>query len=137
MIERNDMFTRLLEVCPSFRPTWEEFVAEWKDEPDLPGYLALSDLARHLIAMLERDDTEGLRAVFRVVEEWHLEGEPYVKKAATIGLLEDLQNTNLHKDKTLPDDFIKFLLPETKFWWFKVVDFWEKGTLIVDDRPKH
>ena len=112
-------------------------MAEWKDETDLPEYLALSDLARHLITMLERNETEGLRAVFRVVEDWHLEGEHYVKEAATVGLLEDLQNTNLHEGNTCPEYFIEFLLPETRFWWFKVVDFWEKGILIVDDRPKH
>lgn len=138
MIERKNMFTRLLEVCPAFRPTWEEFIVEWEGhEDDLPYYLLLGDLARHLIAMLERGETERIRMAFQVVEEWHLEGEHYVKEAATIGLLEDLQNTGLHNDETSPEDFVEFLLPETRFWWFKVVDLWENGKLIIDDRPKH
>ncbi len=132
------MFTPILKVCPSFQAAWDEFVDDWKDEPEgLPFYLALADLARHLIGMLERNEIEGIREVFRVVERWHLEGEHYVKEAATIGLLEDLQNLNLHEGTSKPDDFLEFLLPETRFWWFKVVDFWEQRKPIVDDRPKH
>jgi hypothetical protein len=87
--------------------------------------------------MMEAGEDEGIKAIFRVVEAWHLEGEPYVKEAATVGLLEDLQNANLHKGATSPDDFLDYLLPETRFWWFKVVDFWDKGVVISDDRPKH
>ena len=129
------MFVPILEVCPSFQAAWNEFVAEWEDEPgELPHYLALAELARHLISLLERNETETIRDVFLIVERWHLEGEPYVKEAATIGLLEDLQNLNLHERKTVPDDFLEFLPPETRFWWVKVTDFWEKGELIADGR---
>lgn len=96
-------------------------------------YLVISDLARHLIEMLEYGEDSGLEAVFKVVERWHLDGDPYVKEAATIGLLEDLQNEGLHK-ATTPDEFVRFLLPESKYWWAKVKAFWEHGRLIVDDR---
>lgn len=134
MIERRDMFEPLLDACPSFRPTWDAFVTEWSDEGELPQYLALTELARHLVGMLEAGDTAGLRQVFQVVEAWHLDGDPYVREAAKIGLLEDLQNGHLHEGSTCADDFVPFLLPETKFWWSKVNDFWERGAPIVDDR---
>ena len=138
VITREQMFDPILEVCPSFQGTWDEYVTEWRDEPDgLPHYLALTDLARHLIAMLQRNETEQLHDVFRVVEDWHLTGDSYVKEAASVGLLEDLQNTNLHGQSTTPDDFLQFLLPETQYWWAKVVDFWGKGEIIVDDRKRH
>jgi len=86
----------MLEACPSFSPAWEKFEAEWRSEPDgLPLYLALSDLARHLVGMLERGDTVSFPSIFAVVELWHREGDSYAREAATVGLLEDLQNTNL------------------------------------------
>lgn len=132
------MFTLILEVCPSFRAASDEFVDDWKDDPDgLPQYLALSELARHVIGMLERNEIDGVKAIFRVVETWHLDGDPYVKEAATLGFLEDIQNTNLHKGSTAPNDFLELLLPETKYWWSKVEDFWEQGKLITDDRARH
>ncbi len=132
------MLSPILKVCPSFQATWDEFVDEWKNDPDgLQLYLVLSDLARHVIGMLERNETDGVKAVFRVVEAWHLEGDPYVKEAATVGFLEDLQNLNLHAGSTRPEDFLEFLLPDTKYWWTKVEDFWEQGKLITDDRARH
>jgi len=138
MIKREELFTPILEACPSFQLTWDEFVAEWKDDPDeMPQYLALADLARHVIGMLERDDKVGVKAIFDVVERWHLDGDPYVKEAATVGFLEDLQNTGLHEGRTTPDDFVIFLQPETKHWWLKVGEFWDQGKLITDDRPRH
>lgn len=132
------MFTPILKVCPSFRATWDEFVDEWKDDPDgLPPYLALSDLARHVIGMLESKNTDGVKAIFSVVEAWHLDGDPYVREAATVGFLEDIQNAGLHEGSTAPKDFLEFLLPETKYWWFKDANFWAQGKLITDDRARH
>lgn len=133
LITKEMMFDDVLRACPSFKPKWEEFCQEWKEESDPPIYLALADLARHLIGLLENGEDKYLKAVFEIVERWHLNGDAYVREAATIGLLEDLQNTNLHAT-TKPDDFTPFLLPESKYWWDKVVLFWEKGQLIVDDR---
>jgi hypothetical protein len=110
-------------------------LGEWKDYPDgLPQYLALSELAQHVIGMLERDETDGVRTIFDVVESWLLDGDPYVKEAATVGFLEDIQNIRLHNGYTSPDDFMELLLPETEYWWSKVQDFWVQGKPIVDDR---
>ena len=132
------MFAPILKVCPSFQPVWDEFLAEWQDDPNgLPHYLALSDLARHLIAMLERKETEKIQEVFAIVESWHLDGDPYVKEAASVGLLEDLQNTNLYEGKMTPDGFVQFLLPESRYWWDKINEYWEEGKLIQDDRPRY
>jgi hypothetical protein len=133
MIARNEMFEDVLTACPAFSSTWQEFCQEWEGEAELPIYLALGDLARHLIGMLENREDSELKAVFEVVEQWHLNGDPYVKEAATIGLLEDIQNEGLH-NTTTPDEFVRFLLPESKFWWAKVKALWEQGQPIVDDR---
>ena len=115
MIKRDQMFPLLLEACPSFTPMWREFVDEWRGDDglpreDLPHYLALAEFARHLISMLVRSETSSFPAVFAVVEDLHTQGEHYVREAATIGLLESLQNTNLH-DKTDSDAYCATTAP--------------------------
>jgi hypothetical protein len=84
-----------------------------------------------MIGMLAAPDTEGLVRAFAVVERWHLEGDAYVREAATIGLLEDLQNDSLHAE-TVPKQFEVFLLPESRKWWDKVEEFWRTGKIISD-----
>ncbi len=131
-IQRQDMFVPLLAADPDFQPLWDAFREEWRDELELPEYLALADLARHLVAKLASWDTSRFDAIFDVIERWHVEGDDYVREAATIGLLENLQNTNIH-DITEPDDFIPWLRPQSRRWWDKVDAFWRVGKIISDD----
>jgi hypothetical protein len=117
------MFVPLLVADPSFTPTWEAFMKEWRDERELPQYIALAELARHLIARLESDATERFDAVFDVVERWHIEGDAYVSEAAAIGLIEDLQNTGLHRT-TAPEAFLPWLRPASRQAWDDLEAFW-------------
>jgi hypothetical protein len=136
-ISAEEMFPGVLEILPAFQPKWDAFVEEWKNDKDdevgKPYYLALAALAHFLIEMLEARQEASLRRVFELVENWHTDGDAYVREAATVGLLEDLQNENLHRS-TRPDDFLPYLLPETAYWWDRVLDFWKSGTLIADYR---
>jgi len=134
MITRDELFLPILRVTPSFSRKWNAFLEEWKEKDDgYPYYLALGDLAVHMIGLLSSGKTDELRSIFGVVEQWHLEGDDYVREAATVGLLEDLQNGNLHQS-TEPKDFLPFLHPESRFWWEKVDTFWRTGAPIIDDR---
>jgi hypothetical protein len=130
VITRSEMVPLMLAVCPSFDGKWKEFLDYWRDENAPPLYLALSELARHLIGMLAEQDVESFPAVFAVVERWHVEGEPYVAEAASVGLLEDLQNEGLHRS-TKPEQFRPYLLPESAKWWDKLNEFWERGTPLI------
>jgi len=118
------MFEPLLIADPSFQPRWTEFVAEWDDEPELPLYLALSSLARHLLSRLQTGDTAGFDRIFAVVERWHTNGDAYVREAASIGLLEDLQNLSGGNDKR-PVTVEPWLGPESRRWWDKLDRFWD------------
>jgi hypothetical protein len=131
LITAESMFEPLLLADPSFTSTWREFVEEYGEEPPLPRYQALADLARHLIGKVEANDTARFGAVFDVVERWFLEGDDYVREAATVGLLEDIQNTNLHRTTT-PDDFLPWLRPLSRRQWDRVDAFWRDGVLISD-----
>ncbi len=133
MIAKDNMMGVLLDACPAFAPQWEAFRDEWREEADdLPLYLILADFARHLIGMLERGDTAGLPAVFAAIERLHVEGEHYVREAATVGL-EALQNLSLHESGTDPEQFRPYLGPESMRWWDKLYRFWQHGELLIDD----
>ena len=132
MIERADMLSSIVAACPGFASAYEAFLAEWQDSSEAPVYLALADFARHLITLLEANDQQQLRAAFEVIERFHIEGDDYVREAATIGILESLQNANLHT-RTTPDQFLEYLLPVSLRYWHKVDDFWTNGKIITED----
>ena len=134
MIIKDDMMRMLVDVCPSFSPQWQAFQDEYCEEVGKqPIYIILGDFARHLIGMVERGDTADLPAVFAMVERLHVEGEHYVREAATVGLLEDLQNQNLHPKGTRPEQFLPYLGPVSARWWDKLYRFWNDGQLLTDD----
>jgi hypothetical protein len=122
----------MLDACPSFRSEWDRFLLEWSADDEKPLYLALDSLARHLIALLAAGQFDELASAFAVVERWHLEGDEYVREAATVGLLEDLQNPGLH-ESTTPAEFERFLAPESLKWWAKIERLWTQGELITND----
>jgi hypothetical protein len=135
IITRAAMFEPLLLADPSFRAQHDAFVADWAEEPELPSYLLLADYARHLAAKLEAGETSCFAGIFDVVEAWHINGDPYVREAATIGLLEDLQNPSNYKCAT-PTDFLPWLRPVSKRWWVRVEAFWagDSDALRVEDK---
>jgi hypothetical protein len=142
MITRRDMFEPLLVALPGFHPTWQAFVDEWTDNPnnqfdgpgELPNYLLLGDLARYLLELVDAGRTSDVERALRVVERWLLEGDPYVKEAATLGFIETLQN-NLQHTGVPEAPLVSLLGPEGRLWWNKVNAFWDKGERLVDERP--
>lgn len=127
MIGKQEMMPVLLEGCPSFAPMWEKFLDEWSDEPEpAPLYVALGDLSRHLCDLLRCGERHRLTDVFRVIERLHVEGDDYVREAACIGILENIQNTALHHG-TAPQQFVEFLGPESRQCWADLERFWNGG----------
>ena len=134
VITGETMFAPLLLACPSFAPTYEAFLEHWRDSSEKPHYLALSDLARHLVERLEAGDTGDFPAVFADVERWLFEGDRYVREAATVGLLEDLQNTSIYPrfGTTAPRDILPWLEDKSRQAWADVEAYWERGVPIPD-----
>ncbi|WP_246617838.1 DUF7674 family protein [Rhizobium populisoli] len=127
------MFEPLLEADPTFQEKWNSFQEEFRSEREMPLYLALSDFARHLINHLETGNTHRFNEIFSVVESWHLDGDAYVREAAMVGLVEDLQNASLHQ-ATHPGEFMPWLQPETLRAWNNIQAFWLKGTPLAGPR---
>jgi hypothetical protein len=137
MITKSNMMDVLLAASPTFASEWEAFQAEWADETDLPLYIALSGFARHVIAFLAANDEQRHGCIFDAVERLHVEGDAYVREAATVGLLEDLQNGNLHH-QTDPEQFRRFLRPVSREWWDRLNAFWNgvSETERLDASPR-
>jgi hypothetical protein len=127
------MMAPLLDACPSFQPAWQRFMDDWGAERDLPLYIALGDLAVHLLELLVLGKTSNFNAVFEVVERWHVDGDFYVREAATIGLLEGIQNVASHRTPDRSEEFVHWLRPVTRKWWFKLIAYWNGEGTLSDD----
>lgn len=103
----------LLENCPSFRP----------EDPEQPTYILLAAFAEHLLERQRAGATEELPAAVRLIERLHVEGDAYVREAATIGILEAIQNISGWSGLDA-EAFGRHLLPVSRRWWDSLHAFW-------------
>lgn len=106
------MLPMLVKACPTFADKWEIHKQEYHDEENFLPYIALMEFNSHLIELYKTGITEEFPEIFTIVERLHTDGEHYVREAATIGLLEGIQNQlgNAGRD---PEVFREYLLPVT------------------------
>jgi hypothetical protein len=130
MIIKEQVIPLLLNGCPSFAEKWREHQAYYGEEKLL--YIDLGVFADHLVDLYELNQTQEFQAIFDSIERLHIEGDDSVKEAATIGLLEGIQNTAGNRGVD-PEVFVPFLKPESAKWWKKLNDFWN-GKLTALNR---
>jgi hypothetical protein len=87
-------------------------------------YLLAGAFIRHLASLNVQGRREEFGAVFDLFERLHTEGDSYVSELATVGFLEDLGNGNMHRNGSKPEDFEKYLRPESRWWWEELELFW-------------
>lgn len=123
------MIPLLVEACPSFQSVVDEHRKYYGEEIQ---YVVLGDFARHLLELHQRQQRELFPAIAQVIERLHVEGEHYVREAATIGLLEGIQNVwgNNGAD---PEEFVQYLLPVSAKWWRSLNDFWNGKSKSVGE----
>ena len=128
-----DVLPELLKACPTF----EQDSGHLREESDGDVlYSALGDFARHLLTMKKDGRDDVLRSAAEFIERMHVEGDDYVMEAATIGVLESIQNVwgNSGED---PAVMRVFLLAQSKRWWDSLYRFWEgKIPYVGADIPK-
>src|SRR5690349_13869488 len=96
MIRREQIIERLVDACPSYRTCWEIYRNSPEFDVELL-YVQLGNFAEYIVDLLERGETVELPALARELERLHADGDDYVKEAATIGLLEAIQNIAGHR----------------------------------------
>jgi hypothetical protein len=114
MINQDQLVTILAQEFLSFTVD--------SDDAELP-YVVLGSFARFLLEMHRSGNAKVLKQAALLIERLHTDGDKHVKDAATIGLLEGIQNTweNAGVD---PQEFADILLPESRRWWNSLMKFW-------------
>jgi hypothetical protein len=126
MITKEQVIPVLLKACPSFQEPWDEF--ETKDI----FYAVLGEFVDHLLALQKSASVETLKAVGEAIETLHIEGDSYVREAATIGLLEGIQNSWAHQNID-PELFRQYLQPESLRCWDELNAFWRGDRRYVGE----
>ena len=111
----------LRAACPSFEEPWRAYVSNPIYDEELI-YVHLGEFASHLVDLMVEGRVSEFEAVFDAVERLHVDGDLHVRRAATVGLLEGIQNVS--GGKTDPEGFVRYLKPETALKWQLLNDAW-------------
>lgn len=129
LTKQNEMLPMLVGVCPSFADKLQELRNLFEEELT---YTELGAFANHLVDLYKQGKTDEFAKVFNVVEKFYIEGDEFVKEAATIGLLEGLQNIAGNRDLE-PEVFFKYLKPVSTKWWNELTKFWNAEIKYVGE----
>ena len=53
---------------PDFRPLWDSFLNEWKEEREPPWYIGMGELAHYIVEMYSSDRTADFPSLFSTIE---------------------------------------------------------------------
>lgn len=118
MIRREQVHDLLVAASPSFDPNLSL---------DDNLYELLGEFGRHLLELYKLDQARSFGEVGALIERLHVEGDDFVENAATIGLLESLQNSWLIAEVD-PMPFREWLLPVSRERWDALNEFWHGDT---------
>jgi hypothetical protein len=130
MTLRRDLIEPLLAACPSFRPRWEQHLADWHGE-DAGIYNDLAVFAHHLVDSYAADRTAEFAAVFQLIERLLSQGPEELREPLSLGLLEDLQVIGSHHPFG-GDAFLPWLGPESRRAWQEISKLWEGKPSLAD-----
>ncbi|WP_227872272.1 DUF7674 family protein [Paenibacillus albus] len=123
-ISKSEVMELLLQACPSYRNKWNEYVQEnYKSGDEQLLYIDLADFATYFVDLYKQNKLSEFPAVFDVIELLHRSGDDFVREAASIGLLEDLQN-RLLSNEINTNVFDQYLKKESLKWWNYLNDIW-------------
>lgn len=127
MLEANQVPQLLIAACPAFDEPYREHAAEQGEEL---LYVAAGVFAELLLTLNKAGQDDQLVRAAEVIERLHVEGTPWVKEFATIGILEAVQNV-WSNDGTDPELFARYLGPESLRWWTGLNNFWDGSSPVV------
>lgn len=133
MIPRENVMELLINVCPSFKGKWEEYLEDdWDRDRETILYSDLSVFARYLTELTMTRKFEELYNLFDEIERLIKEGDFFVSEAIVVGLLEDFQNGLLSNgyELNIMDEYLK---PDTKRGWLDLIKFWNS---MASKNPK-
>ncbi|WP_342554845.1 hypothetical protein [Paenibacillus sp. FSL R7-0652] len=131
MIEKEQILEKLLTAVPSYKSRYEQYINEnYELGEERLIYVDIGDFVKHVIECYQSKQTDEFDDLFEVIEQFHTNGDAYVREFAAVGILETFQNQ-------LPDKNIKYseferlLKPESKRWWNHLMDYWNGKTVYI------
>jgi hypothetical protein len=106
------------DIIPELRKRFPDFIITPALSEDELVYPILGDFARYIIQKFKEGKEKELNDIFKFIEILQTDADDYTKEAATIGVLESLQNKNIEMQRYLG----KVSLEQ----WNKLNDFWNK-----------
>jgi hypothetical protein len=124
-ISKSEVMELFLQACPSYKKRWDKYFQEnYESGDEQLLYIDLADFATHFVDLYKNNELSEFPAVFDVIELLHTSGDDFVKEAASIGLLEELQN-RLLSNEIKTNVFSQYLKQESLNWWNHLNDFWD------------
>ena len=117
----SEVIPELLKTCPTFAPEWKRLQEDGDHEL---LYVVLGAFARHLLTLTRDENYEELSAAAAFIEQMHVKGDGQVREAATIGVLEGIQN-GWSNSGVAPELFLPHLGKESRRWWDSLDRFWK------------
>jgi hypothetical protein len=130
MIQHTDIMPTLLQICPDFRPAWEDHVRYWGGE-EAGIFNDTAVFVHYLVDCYQQDDREMLPLAFETVESFIVQGTPDTRNVAILGILETLQCVASHQPFG-EEAFIEYLQPESKAAWNALSAQWEGKSSLAD-----
>jgi len=129
-VSTSSLISQFLEVCPEFKPRWEEHLANWGDEP-AGDYNDMREFAAFIVDCHGREETSFLPGIFSLIESIFESGNAEEKKIITVGLLESIQIQSTHFEFG-PDAFVPYLGPHSRAAWASIARAWEGKDTLMD-----
>jgi hypothetical protein len=109
---------------------WQEYQDRWPDE-DRNTFNDMAVIAHYLVDCYERGALAEFPAAFSVLEQCLAQGDMQVRDAATIGVIEDLQNIASHRSFA-PKAIEPWLQPLSRTAWEKLAASWREVSSLAD-----
>jgi hypothetical protein len=118
------------EACPPLEAAFAEADADRGEGDVRLPYLEIAAVVRELAVRLHGSDTACFESFFAAVERCLLEGDHETVEMILVGLLEDLQNSNMTKfsDFTVWEPHLG---PTTARGWRAVAEFWAGDVMAI------
>jgi hypothetical protein len=114
-----DKLKGILAAVPGFTDRWTAFMDAWSNEPPLPLYVGMSELAHYVVDRLERGETTEFPQLFAEVEHLMKSGDAETQNVIVAGLFEDIQNIASHRMSSF-DVFFQWLGPTSAVAWKEI-----------------
>jgi hypothetical protein len=130
MVKVTEVGKLFLEVCPTAKAEWKEYLKEYEGERPA-HYVEIAVFFSHVVKCYKQSRTESFPRVFQLVERLIIEGDDYTQGVIIVGFLEGLQNV-ASWESFGSAVFEPYLGPKSLAAWRELESAWEGNNSLAD-----